>query len=86
MCRYLQSFLTSTVPIYCPAGLTHIMETSRDYDELLEAWKGWRDVTGPHMKQNFTDYVNLKNEALRMASKSSTGVTLVKRELYVHVV
>ena len=47
--------------------LTELLQTSRDYDELLAAWKGWRDVTGPLMKKNFTDYVNLKNEALKIA-------------------
>ena len=44
--------------------------SSHDYDKLLAAWKGWRDVTGPKMKQNYTDYVRLKNEALKIAGES----------------
>lgn len=41
------------------------MRTSRDYDELLWAWKGWRDATGPFMKDNYAEFVSLSNEAVR---------------------
>ena len=52
------------------SDLTDLFQTSHDYDKLLAAWKGWRDVTGPRMKQNYTDYVRLKNEALKIAGES----------------
>ncbi len=43
-------------------NLKEIMKTSRDYDELLWAWKGWRDSTGPKMRHLFTEAVKLQNK------------------------
>ncbi|NXI48401.1 ACE enzyme, partial [Galbula dea] len=43
--------------------LTDIMATSRDYDELLFAWKGWRDASGKKIKTNYKRYVTLSNKA-----------------------
>lgn len=39
------------------------MATSRDYDELLFAWKGWRDASGKKMRNNYKRYVELSNKA-----------------------
>lgn len=44
--------------------LTEIMQYSRNYDELLWAWKGWSDVTGPKMKQLYIENVKLQNKAV----------------------
>lgn len=48
-------------------GLTPIMANSRDYDTLVRAWKGWRDVTGKQMRTLYTEYVNLMNEGVKQA-------------------
>ncbi|XP_071477394.1 angiotensin-converting enzyme-like [Diadema antillarum] len=45
--------------------LQDIMATSRDYDELLFAWKGWRDAVGPPIGRLYPTYVNLLNELSR---------------------
>ncbi|KAG1680456.1 Angiotensin-converting enzyme [Nymphon striatum] len=43
--------------------LTKIMGTSNDYERLSHAWKGWRDAVGKPIRQDYIQYVNLKNEA-----------------------
>lgn len=45
------------------SDLTDIMATSRDYDELLFAWKGWRDASGKQIKSDYKRYVELSNKA-----------------------
>lgn len=45
--------------------LDEVMRESRDYDKLLWAWKGWRDATGPKMRQTFTQLVDMRNKAAR---------------------
>jgi len=37
------------------------MQQSRDYDELLELWEGWREISPP-MRDKFERYVELANE------------------------
>lgn len=39
------------------------MAESRDYDELLFAWKGWRDSAGKIIRDDYTRYVELANKA-----------------------
>jgi len=41
--------------------MTSIMATSRDYDELLEMWQGWREIS-PTMKPLYTRQAELANE------------------------
>ena len=48
-----------------PAGLSKILAESRDYDELLWVWKGWREQSGKKMKGQFTQLVKLLNKAAR---------------------
>lgn len=43
--------------------LQKIMAESRDYDELLFAWKGWRDSAGTVLRGDFERYVELANKA-----------------------
>ncbi|NNF50657.1 MAG: M2 family metallopeptidase [Woeseiaceae bacterium] len=47
----------------CIAGseLEQLMRDTRDYDELLEYWTGWRDVAVP-MREPYTRFVELANE------------------------
>ena len=41
--------------------MTSTMATSRDYDELLEMWQGWREIS-PAMKPLYTRQAELANE------------------------
>lgn len=38
-----------------------LMQTTRDYDRLLELWEGWREIAKP-MRDKFERYVELANE------------------------
>ncbi len=54
---------------YCPADgdclsgseLEELMATTRDYDQLLEYWQGWREVSVP-MRDEYSRFVELVNE------------------------
>uniref|UniRef100_A0A8C3XMN8 Angiotensin-converting enzyme n=1 Tax=Chelydra serpentina TaxID=8475 RepID=A0A8C3XMN8_CHESE len=46
--------------------LTDILAKSRDYDELLFSWKGWRDASGKKIKSKYKRYVELSNKAARL--------------------
>ncbi|NRA83601.1 MAG: M2 family metallopeptidase [Gammaproteobacteria bacterium] len=41
--------------------MTSIMATSRDYDQLLDMWQGWREISPP-MKDLYTRQTELANE------------------------
>jgi peptidyl-dipeptidase A len=47
----------------CISGteLELLMQTTRDYDELLDLWTGWREIAKP-MRGKFERYVELANE------------------------
>ncbi|XP_064643851.1 angiotensin-converting enzyme-like isoform X1 [Lineus longissimus] len=45
--------------------LTRILRTSRDPEELLRVWKGWRDATGPKIRPLYQRFVELSNEGAR---------------------
>ncbi|NXQ63440.1 ACE enzyme, partial [Anthoscopus minutus] len=53
--------------------LTDIMATSRDYEELLFAWKGWRDASGKKMRNNYKRYVELSNKAAVLNGYKDNG-------------
>ncbi|XP_059145136.1 angiotensin-converting enzyme-like [Physella acuta] len=53
--------------------LTRLMSDSRDYYELMAAWKGWRDVTGPKMKKKYEEYVQLYNSAVNASCFKDVG-------------
>lgn len=44
--------------------MTSTMATSRDYDELLEMWEGWREISPP-MKALYTRQAELANEGAK---------------------
>ncbi|HKS53832.1 MAG TPA: M2 family metallopeptidase, partial [Steroidobacteraceae bacterium] len=55
---------------YCPKGpdsckdqgqLTKVMATSRNYDELTEAWTGWHSTARP-LRKEYVRFVELANE------------------------
>jgi peptidyl-dipeptidase A len=58
---------------YCPHGpescrdetqLKAVLESSRDYDELLDAWTGWHSTARP-LRSDYVRYVGLANEGAR---------------------
>ncbi|XP_034715811.1 angiotensin-converting enzyme [Etheostoma cragini] len=53
--------------------LQKIMAESRDYDELLFAWKGWRDASGKVLRQDYKRYVELANTAAKLNGHSDNG-------------
>jgi peptidyl-dipeptidase A len=65
---------------YCPEGqdcralgeLSATLATSRDYDEQLEAWQGWRTISPP-MKEKYQRQVELTNEGARELGYADTG-------------
>jgi peptidyl-dipeptidase A len=52
--------------------LSRIMATSRDYDKLLEVWKGWRTVSPP-MKDMYTEMVAIANQGSSELGFKDTG-------------
>ncbi len=65
---------------YCRSGgdclggaeLETLMQTSRDYDELLDAWQGWRTIAPP-MRDMYARYVELANEGARELGYADLG-------------
>ncbi|XP_070538259.1 angiotensin-converting enzyme-like [Ptychodera flava] len=45
--------------------LTRILADSRDYDELLWCWEGWRDEAGKPTRDDYTQFVELANKAAK---------------------
>lgn len=46
-------------------GLDDIMESSKDYNQRLWAWEGWRSEVGKQLRPFYEEYVVLKNEMAR---------------------
>ncbi|KAH0627017.1 hypothetical protein JD844_002377, partial [Phrynosoma platyrhinos] len=53
--------------------LTNVMAQSRDYEELLHAWKDWRDVSGKKIRNHYKRYVMLSNKAARLNGHADNG-------------
>jgi peptidyl-dipeptidase A len=45
--------------------LSRIMKKSRNYDELLDAWKGWHQISQTAMKDKFARYAELGDEGAK---------------------
>lgn len=65
---------------YCKDGkcrslgdLSEVLASSKDYDELLDAWEGWRTVA-PQMKKPYERLVELSNEGSKELGFKDTGV------------
>jgi len=52
--------------------LSRVLKKSRNYDELLEAWKGWHSVA-PQMKDKFARYVELGNKGAKEVGSPDLG-------------
>ncbi|XP_041461047.1 angiotensin-converting enzyme-like [Lytechinus variegatus] len=59
--------------------LTDLMAMSRDANELLWAWKGWRDAVGRPMRDLYPIYVNLSNVAAVNKGFSNEGESWLHR-------
>lgn len=57
---------------FAMTGLDDIMENSKDYNERLWAWEGWRSEVGKQLRPLYEEYVALKNEMARANSKSAS--------------
>lgn len=55
--------------VFCLADLNKIMAESRDYDELLFAWQGWRNASGRELRSSYKRYVELANLAAQSNGK-----------------
>ncbi|XP_062859441.1 angiotensin-converting enzyme [Trichomycterus rosablanca] len=53
--------------------LNKIMSESRDYDELLFAWHGWRNASGRELRQGYKRYVELANLAATSNGHADNG-------------
>ncbi|XP_063076692.1 angiotensin-converting enzyme [Engraulis encrasicolus] len=53
--------------------LNKIMAESRDYNELLFAWQGWRNESGRALRADYQKYVQMANEAARANGHSDNG-------------
>jgi peptidyl-dipeptidase A len=54
------------------ADMENILAENRDYDQLLEAWKGWRTIAPP-MRDKYARYVELANEGASELGYSNLG-------------
>ncbi|WP_446830335.1 M2 family metallopeptidase [Candidatus Foliamicus sp.] len=66
---------------YCPDGpescrdleeLSEVMARSRNHDELLEAWRGWRTISPPY-RADYQRFVELGNEGARELGFNDMG-------------
>ncbi|XP_041460863.1 angiotensin-converting enzyme-like [Lytechinus variegatus] len=71
--RKLPNKKRSEICMHMEPGLQHFMSISRDYDELLWAWKGWHDAVGPKIGKLYPTYVSLSNEAARNGGYEDYG-------------
>ncbi|WP_286235927.1 M2 family metallopeptidase [Thalassotalea sediminis] len=66
------TYTTKTGKTLSLGDMTSTMATSRDYDELLEMWQGWRTVS-PDMKSLFIEQTELANEGAKGLGYSDLG-------------
>ncbi|KAJ3277818.1 hypothetical protein HK104_002945 [Borealophlyctis nickersoniae] len=54
--------------------LTEILATSRDYQQLQDAYLGWRKAVGPEIKPLYEQFANVSNVGARDGGWPDTGV------------
>ncbi|XP_062936388.1 angiotensin-converting enzyme [Cynocephalus volans] len=64
---------TNGTCLHLDPDLTSLMATSRNYEELLWAWKGWRDQVGRAILPFFPKYVELTNMAAQLNGYLDAG-------------
>ncbi|BFZ00903.1 hypothetical protein BsWGS_03942 [Bradybaena similaris] len=65
--------LTPDICMALEPDITRFLATSRDYDTLETLWVGWRNETGRKMKDLYTQFVQLSNEAVQFLGYKDTG-------------
>ncbi|XP_038048596.1 angiotensin-converting enzyme-like [Patiria miniata] len=63
----------ASVCLQLEPGLTRVMANSRDWNELVWAWEGFRDRVGVPNKPLYARYIELSNEAARLNGYPDTG-------------
>ena len=53
------------------------MRKSRNYDELEWAWQQWREQSGKNMREVYSRFVELSNEAARMNSSICSKLNML---------
>ena len=53
-----------------------ILRKSRNYTELLFAWKGWRDATGPKIRPKYQEFVKIVNKGAKENNWKDYGAYL----------
>ena len=76
--------------LFLSLDLTRIIAESRNYHELYWAWDGWRDEVGGPAREDYKEYVRLKNKAavangnihwiINAIYQSFTGVITIKEK------
>ncbi|KAF6092031.1 angiotensin I converting enzyme [Phyllostomus discolor] len=59
--------------LHLEPDITTLMATNRKYEDLLWAWKSWRDKVGRSILPSFPKYVELSNKAARLNGYVDTG-------------
>lgn len=85
-----RNYATAKVPSYVNAQqllslepeITNIFEESRNPDELKYYWVKWHDLAGKPSKDDFFDYVRLRNKAARANRKSKLIWNFIMREIF----
>lgn len=57
------------------------MAQSKNYEERLHVWEGWRRETGKRMRPLYEDYVDLKNEASKLNGTENTPCLTLSEHL-----
>ena len=52
--------------------------TAGNERNLQWAWQAWRDATGPHMRDLYTEYVKLANEGAKQNGELSLNCLLIR--------
>lgn len=52
------------------------MRNSRDSEELMTVWEGWRHVTGSDIRKQFTNLTTYLNKAVQYNGKTNMDLVL----------
>ena len=72
--KMVEIYSTATVDgLPLEPDLTDILRTSRDYNQLLKVYTGFRNATGPLIKAQYTEFVKLQNTGAKEAGFKNMG-------------
>lgn len=72
ICPFRAAFST-TCELPLEPEANRILAKSRDYEEQLHVWKGWREAVGPIIKPRYLRYIELINESARRNDFGDAG-------------